>query len=128
MKMNLYEDQSFLEKEVFYIPVNSDPWYYESKYYLTHGSTPHYMEPKNKRSLRLKSNQYHLARGILFMKNYDGVFLRCLEKDDAEKVLFKLHDSEETPLHTRSSGQVIIGLLIQGFTCICKKMSKNAKN
>jgi hypothetical protein len=50
----LYEDQSLLEKYVCYIHVNIDPWYYEMKYYLTHGSTPQYMEPKNRISLRLK--------------------------------------------------------------------------
>jgi hypothetical protein len=29
---------------------------------------------------------------ILSRNNCDGVFLRCLENDDAEKVLSKLHD------------------------------------
>jgi hypothetical protein len=55
------------------------------KYYLTHGSTPKYMEPKKKRALRLKSAQYHLTQGLLFITNYDGVFLRLLEKEDAKK-------------------------------------------
>jgi hypothetical protein len=62
------------------------------KYYLTHGSAPHYLDPKKKRALRLKSSQYHLIQGILCRKNYDGVFMRCLETRDAEKVLSKLHD------------------------------------
>jgi hypothetical protein len=29
---------------------------------------------------------------MLFLMNYDGVLLRCLEKDDAENVLKELHD------------------------------------
>ena len=29
---------------------------------------------------------------MLFRKNYDGVFLRCLEHEDAKKVLAELHD------------------------------------
>jgi hypothetical protein len=29
---------------------------------------------------------------MLFKKNYDGVFLRCLEKYDVDKVLSELHD------------------------------------
>ena len=29
----------------------------------------------------------------MFQQNYDNVLLRCLEKDDDEKVLSKLHDS-----------------------------------
>jgi hypothetical protein len=88
----LYQDQSLFEREVCYIPVNSDQWYYEMKYYLTHGTTPHYMEQKKKRALRLKSSQYHLIQGILCRRNYDGVFLRCLEKEDVDKVLSELHD------------------------------------
>jgi hypothetical protein len=30
--------------------------------------------------------------GALFRKNYDNVFLRCLEKPDVDKVLAQLHD------------------------------------
>jgi hypothetical protein len=55
----LYQDSELFEKEVCYIPVGSDPWFYEMKYYLTHGSAPHYLDPKKKRALRLKSAQYH---------------------------------------------------------------------
>jgi hypothetical protein len=54
------------------------------------------MEPNKKRSLRLKSTQYHLIQGILCRKNYDGVFLRGLEKKDVEKVLFEIHDDPDS--------------------------------
>lgn len=30
--------------------------------------------------------------GILFKKNYEGIYLRCLDKPEANKVLTKLHD------------------------------------
>jgi hypothetical protein len=62
------------------------------KYHFTHGIAPQYIEPKTKRDRRLKSSQCHLAWGILFKNKYDGVFLRCLEKDDAKKVLSELHN------------------------------------
>ena len=88
----LYEDQSLLEREVRYIPANNDQWYYEMKYYLTHGTTLKYLEPKNKRTLKPKSVQHHLSQGIMFRKNYDGIFLICLEKDDAKNLLSELHD------------------------------------
>ena len=29
---------------------------------------------------------------MLFRKNYDGVFLRCLEREDANKVVTELHN------------------------------------
>ena len=33
-----------------------------------------------------------MINDILFYKNYDGVLLKCLEKDDVQKVLNDLHD------------------------------------
>ena len=36
--------------------------------------------------------KYQTVEGILFIKNYDGVLLRFLEKDDAKKVMIDLHD------------------------------------
>jgi hypothetical protein len=35
-----------------------------------------------------------LINGILFWQNFDGVLMRCLEKDEAEKVLLELHAGE----------------------------------
>jgi hypothetical protein len=87
-----YQFQSLFEREFCYVLVNYDQWYYEMKYYLTHGIAPHYMEQKKKRSLRLKSAQYHLIQRIMCTRNYDGVFLRCLEKEDIDKLLSKLHE------------------------------------
>jgi hypothetical protein len=62
------------------------------KYYLTHETAPHYLDPKKKRSLRLKSAEYHLIEGVICKNNYDGVYLRCLEREGTDKVLSKLHD------------------------------------
>ena len=59
--------------------------------------------PKQRRALRLKSALYQIIDGVLFIKNYDGVFLRCLEHEDAKKVIAKFHDDllEITFLETR---------------------------
>lgn len=40
----------------------------------------------------MESNEYHLANGTLYRKNYDGIWLRCLEKDDVDHVLKKMHN------------------------------------
>nr|KUM49429.1 hypothetical protein ABT39_MTgene3978 [Picea glauca]QHR86979.1 hypothetical protein Q903MT_gene988 [Picea sitchensis] len=53
------------------------------KYYLHHGSSPTYLDSRKRRALRLQSAKYQLIDGILFRKNYDGVLLRCMEKQDA---------------------------------------------
>jgi hypothetical protein len=50
------------------------------------------LNPRERRALRLKSAQYRLINSVLFQVNYDGVLLRCLEHEDADKVLKELHD------------------------------------
>lgn len=62
------------------------------KYFINHGACPSHLGPRERRALRFQSAQYSLINDVFFRKNYDGVLLRCLEKDDAEKVLKDLHD------------------------------------
>ena len=40
----------------------------------------------------MKSTSYQIINEVLFRKNYDGVFLRCLEQEDAFKVVKELDD------------------------------------
>ena len=53
---------------------------------------PKHWNSKQQRALCLKSDAYQIIDGILFRKNYDGVLLRCLEKEDAKRVITELHD------------------------------------
>jgi len=71
------------------------PWYDDIRHCLQHGSTPHHLNPTKRRALRLKSASFHLVNGILFRHNFDGVLMRCLEKDEVEKVFLKLHAGED---------------------------------
>jgi hypothetical protein len=61
-------------------------------YLLHHGTFPENLIPKERRALMIKSAQYRLVNSVLFRINYDGVLLRCIEREDAEKVLRELHD------------------------------------
>jgi hypothetical protein len=67
------------------------PWYDDIRHCLQHGSAPRHLDPTKRRALRLKYASFHLVNGILFRQNFDGVLMRCLEKDEAEKVLLELH-------------------------------------
>ena len=67
------------------------PWYDDIKFCLIHGSTPRHLDPQKMRALILKSASFQLINGILFSQNFDGILMRCLEKDEAEKVLLELH-------------------------------------
>jgi hypothetical protein len=64
---------------------------YDIKFYLKHGATPEHLNPKKRRELRLRYAPFQLINDVLFRKKFDGVLLRCLEKDESKKVLNKLH-------------------------------------
>jgi hypothetical protein len=82
------------EKQISCAQVAANSWYENVKFYLTHGYVPHYLDPKNIIALRLKSASFQLINDVLFRKNFDGVLMRCLEKEESEKVLSELHASE----------------------------------
>jgi hypothetical protein len=78
--------------EALYVLPWQESWYGKLIYLLHHGTCPENLNPKERRSLRLKSTQYRLIHSMLFHVNYDGVLLRCLKREDLEKVLKELHD------------------------------------
>jgi hypothetical protein len=61
---------------------------------LLHGTSPRNLDPKNRRELRLISTSFQLINDILFQKHFAGVFLRCLEKEESERVLAELHSDD----------------------------------
>ena len=69
-----------------------ESWYRDLVHYLQEGYFPEHWNPKQRRALCLKSALYQIIDGVLFRKNYNGVFLKCLEHDDANKVVVELHD------------------------------------
>jgi hypothetical protein len=78
--------------EASYVSPGKESWYEKLTYLLHHGTCPENLNPRERRALRLKSTQYRLINSVLFRVNYDGVLLRCLEREDADKVLKELHD------------------------------------
>ena len=88
-----WENEAYMyEREVLQTPTTTNTWYYELKYYLSQGACLEYLDSKKRWALILKFSRYHLINDVLFCKKNDGVLLRCLEKDDAYKVLKELHD------------------------------------
>jgi hypothetical protein len=75
-----------------YVPTIEGSYLNDLKYYLQHDTTLKHLNAKHKRVLQLKYLQYQLLHGILFRKNYDGVLLRCLERQDVDNVPKYMHD------------------------------------
>ena len=83
------------EAEVNFIdvcPIFTAPgsWYRDLVYSLQQGYLPEHWRSKQRRELRLNSSPYQIMDGVLFKKkNYDGVLLRCLEREDASKIVYE---------------------------------------
>ena len=73
------------------IIASSSEWYDDIRFYLIHGYAPPTLDFKKCRTLRLKEKPYQFVDNVLFHKNYDGFFLRCLEKLEADKILVDMH-------------------------------------
>ena len=77
---------------MLYIPLSQDSWYSDLSYFLHHGKCIEHLNPKERRDIRIKFAQYLLISSMLFYMNYHGLLLRCLEKEEAKKVLKFLHN------------------------------------
>ena len=66
-------------------------WYDVIRFVLTHRFAPQNLDFKKCRALRLKFAPYQFIDGVLFRRNFDGVFLRCLEKIETDNILLELH-------------------------------------
>jgi hypothetical protein len=73
--------------EASYVSPGKESWYEKMTYLLHHGTFPENLNPRERRSLRLKYAQYRLINSVLFRVNYDGVILICLEREYEDKVL-----------------------------------------
>jgi hypothetical protein len=65
-------------------PMEDLEWYRDIVFYLRSGQFPVTMNPKERRTLKMKSSQYVLIVDILFRRNYDGILLRCVDERKAQ--------------------------------------------
>ena len=85
------QEEAILTGFVNALEITAFEWYDHIKFFLHNGFSPETLDPKKRRALRMKSAPYQLIDNVLFRKNYDGVFLRCLEKDQTDDFLFQFH-------------------------------------
>ena len=55
--------------------------------FLELGVYPNGANKRKCRSIRIMAMPYILCRGQLYRRSYDGIHLRCLKKEEAEKVM-----------------------------------------
>jgi hypothetical protein len=68
-------------------------WYKDILYFLQELKPPDGMGKSKARALKLKAVRYCLIDQTLYWKDPLGVFLRCLDPQEAQKVTFDFHSS-----------------------------------
>ena len=67
------------------------PWYYEIIKFLELGVYPDGANKRERYLIRMIAMQYILCRGRLYRRSYDSIHLRCLKKEEAERVMEEIH-------------------------------------
>jgi hypothetical protein len=73
-------------------PLADSEWYRDIIFYLRFGQFPVTMNPKERRTLKMKVNQYVLIADILFKSNFDGILLRCVDENQAQELIREFHE------------------------------------
>jgi hypothetical protein len=68
-------------------------WYRDIIFFLLNMQPPDGMEKRKVRDLKLRSIKYCLIDQVLYWKYRLGVPLRCLDPQEAQKIMFEFHDS-----------------------------------
>lgn len=66
-------------------------WYKHIIFYLKSGQFSPEMSSKERRTLKMKTNNYVLVFEVWFRRNFDGILLRCLDHIRAMKVILESH-------------------------------------
>lgn len=83
-------------KELETPPINeaylNSPWYADLLYVLFNLNVPSRLSKTKSRFLKLKEVKFCIVDDILYWKDVGGVSLKCLLKDDVDKVMQEFHE------------------------------------
>jgi hypothetical protein len=71
--------------------IENNEWYSNIIYYLKNLTCPDHLVEHKRRALRLKAMKYCLTEDGLGWRNPNGVILRCVDKEEADKLVIELH-------------------------------------
>ena len=69
-----------------------DEWLSDIAYFLTYGRCLEHLRGKEWRILQLRVAKFIIIDDVLYKKGLDGMFLRCVDVDQQEKLLKTFHD------------------------------------
>jgi hypothetical protein len=69
------------------LPIAEHAWYKYLVYYLKNHKCPDSLDTHQRRRLCLESSRYFILGDFLFMRSVDGILLRCVNNEEAQKLL-----------------------------------------
>jgi hypothetical protein len=75
------------------------PWYKNLVYYLQYHKCLDDLDSHQRRRLRLESSRYIILGDFLFKRSADGIVLRCVNNEEAHKLLQETHGSSDFVMH-----------------------------
>lgn len=72
--------------------VSPSEWYDDVVHYLLTQRCPNHLNPVQRRALHLKSDSFMLKGVVLYKRNHEGVYLRCLGREKYERMMSEFHD------------------------------------
>jgi hypothetical protein len=73
-------------------PLADSEWYRDIIFYLRSGKFPVTMNPKERRTMNMKENQYVLIADILFRINFYGILIICVNENQAQELIREFHE------------------------------------
>ncbi|XP_019435936.1 PREDICTED: uncharacterized protein LOC109342385 [Lupinus angustifolius] len=68
------------------------PWYHDIREYLRNQAYPPNASENDKRTHRRLATKFFLSGNVVYKRNHDMVFLRCLEAKEAQKMVEEMHE------------------------------------
>jgi hypothetical protein len=94
---NPLSSQFYIENQNLFIVEH--PWYKNMVYYLQHQKCPYGLDSHQRRRLRLEASKYIILEDFLFRSFVDVLLLRCVNDEEAHKLLHEIHGSSVSVIH-----------------------------
>jgi hypothetical protein len=70
------------------------PWFKDVIYFLQELQPPDGLQRNKARALKLKAIRYYLVNQVLYWKDPRGVLLKCMNPQEADRIMVEFHDSQ----------------------------------
>jgi hypothetical protein len=98
--------------------VSEHPWYKNLVYYFQSQRCPDKLDTHQRRRLCLDNARYTIIGDFLFRRSVDGMLFRCVNNEEAQKLLQETHGSSNSVIHVGghfSAKTTAFNITIKGY-------------